>query len=473
MIKLYNTLSRKLEEFKPIDPDQKTVRLYTCGPTVYDFSHIGNLRSYIFADVLRRTLEHNNYAVEWLMNITDVDDKTIRKTIERYGDQATPEDLKKLTSEYTALFFEDLKKVNIPQDKIKFVTVSESIPDIQKFIIKLIEVGYAYTAPDGSTYFSIEKYQHDFSDYGELVGSDFLKGKKVGARVKVDEYEKDNLSDFALWKAHDAADGQIFWDHPTLGKGRPGWHIECSAINHLGFAGKTTDIHTGGVDLIFPHHTNEIAQSQPVYKPFVNYWSHCEHLQIDSKKMAKREKNFYTLKDLEEHVHSDSAGYAFRYLMLQAHHHTQLNFTWESLEAASKALTRLYKFVGSDTASSSGIESYEQKFLEAINNDLNTPQALALTWEMLESDAPKSDKLASLLKFDQILGLKLKSASLIIEAHKDVKVTEEIQTLIDQREEARKQKNFTKSDELRQQIEGQGYEVSDTDTGPLIKRKTS
>jgi cysteinyl-tRNA synthetase len=294
MLKLYNTLTKKIEEV----PKKDHINLYTCGPTVYNYAHIGNLRSYIMADLLYRTLKYDGYKPKWVMNITDIDDKTIKGAIAKFGQDATVENLREYTKFYLDEFLKDLGEVNVLKDEITFIRVTDVIKETQDFIVSLIDKGYAYKADDGSTYFSIEKYQKDFGDYGELVGNKFLEGKKVGARVAVDEYEKENLSDFALWKAWDKkTDGQIFWDHPQLGKGRPGWHIECSVINKIGFKGEPTDIHTGGVDLIFPHHTNEIAQSQALAGKgnFVHHWFHSEHLLVDGKKMSKSAGNFYTL----------------------------------------------------------------------------------------------------------------------------------------------------------------------------------
>ncbi len=294
MLKLYNTLTKQIEPFRP-EPG-RPVRLYTCGPTVYNYAHIGNLRAFIMADVLYRTLCYEGSELDWVMNITDIDDKTIKGTLNAFGPEATVANLKHFTDNYYQAFLKDLQAVNISVENITFVKVTDVIPHIQQFIEQLLQKQYAYQADDGSVYFSIEKYQNDFGDYGNLIGAKFMAGKKVGARVNVDEYDKDNLSDFALWKAHTPADGNIYWDHPILGKGRPGWHIECSTINKLKFS--VTDIHTGGVDLIFPHHTNEVAQSHPIYQPFVRQWFHSEHLLVENKKMAKSAGNFHTLHDI-------------------------------------------------------------------------------------------------------------------------------------------------------------------------------
>jgi cysteinyl-tRNA synthetase len=448
MIKLYNTLSKQIEEFKPLDKD--VVRMYTCGPTVYNFAHIGNLRAFITADLLYRTLNFDGYNVDWVMNITDIDDKTIKGAIAEYGSDADANDLYRFTQKYLDAFIEDLKSVNVSVDGIRFIRVTDKMAEMQKFIVDLIDKGYAYKADDGSTYFSIEKYQADFGDYGDLVGQGFMEGKKVNARVANDEYEKDDLSDFALWKTHSADDAQIFWDHPILGKGRPGWHIECSVINYDAFEGKTTDIHTGGIDLMFPHHTNEIAQSQALLGKgnFVKHWFHSDHLLVDDKKMAKSQNNFYTLKDIERQV---SDPIALRYLFLQSHYKSQQNFTHESLTGSESALHKLR------TAYSSPEEERmpegQERFKEALSNDLNTAQALAIAWE---------DK-ASLSKYDEVLGLQLDKSNAI-------EIPDEIKTLLDERQTARDNKDFTKSDELRDEIAKLGYEVLDTPDGQKVKR---
>ncbi len=449
MLNLYDTLSKTI---KPIEASGRPLRMYSCGPTVYDHAHIGNLRSFIYADVLRRSLEFGGQEVDWVMNITDVDDKTIKKTVEEYGANATPVELKKFTSKYTNLFLEDLKSLNIDTSRIRFFNVSDVIPEIQEFIVKLIDKGFAYKAEDGSTYFSIEKYEAEFGDYGSLVGKEFLSGKKVGARVAVDEYEKENLSDFALWKAKHDDDGQIFWDHEQLGQGRPGWHIECSVINAVAFNNQTTDIHTGGVDLIFPHHTNEIAQSQPLYKPFTNHWSHSEHLQINNSRMAKREKNYFTLADLQEK--SAMAGPALRYLYLQSDFRSQQNFTDESFQAAINGLQRLNNVYGA--ASEEAIdENIKEKFSKALENNLNTAEALACL------HSPSITKI-TLSELDKVTGFAFGQI---------VEIPEEVKKLVDERQAAREQKDFAKSDELRNKIEKLGYEVKDTASGQKITKK--
>lgn len=443
ILNLYNTLTRKVEPISPTDG--KTIRLYTCGPTVYNYAHIGNLRSYIMADVLYRTLKFDKYQVEYVMNITDVDDKTIASTVAEFGESASVADLNTFMTRYLNKFLDDLAAVNIDASNIKIIRVSDVIPQIQEFILTLIEKGIAYQTDDG-TYFSIEKYQAQFGDYGALVGDKFIEGKKIGARVAVDEYEKDNLSDFALWKTHTDTDRNIFWDHPSLGKGRPGWHIECSVINKVAFGDNAIDIHTGGVDLIFPHHTNEIAQSQPL-GPFVKHWMHSEFLNIENDKMAKSKNNFYTLRDVEEKGFS---GLDLRYLYLQSNYRTQQNFSWDSLEASKSALHKLKLAAQQDSSTAEPSET----FSSAINNDLNTAQALATVWEQKEN----------FTKYDEVLGLKLNEQNEVVE------VTTEVQVLLDARQVARDAKDFEKSDELRDEIAKLGFEVKDTSEGQQVSK---
>ena len=469
-MKLYNTLKHSITKFET-NPDHQ-VRLYTCGPTVYDNVHIGNLRAYISADILRRALLLNGYKVNWVMNITDVDDKTISKTIKESGNSSGVPELEKFTDKYYRGFLEYLEEVNIPKNEIDFVKVTEKISEIQTFILDLIEKGYGYKAEDGSTYFSIEKYQKDFGDYGALVGEKFLEGKKIGARVKVDEYEKENLSDFALWKAHHPSDGGIFWDHPILGKGRPGWHIECTLINYLKFP-EGTDIHTGGVDLIFPHHTNEIAQAQPIYKPFTKYWIHSEHILVENKKMAKSAGNFYTLSDLKNE--NICSGSDLRFLILQSHYKTRFNITLESLKAAKSGLRKLREEIGLLVSKSNNFDLPNQEFIEkfhkAIDNDLNTPEAIALLYAILKSPTLTPDqKLSTIFKMDEVFGLDLENTYTPVtdDIHN---IEPEIQDLLEKRKQAKEQKNYALSDEIRLKIEELGYEVTDSPSGTKLKRK--
>ncbi|MFA6475977.1 MAG: cysteine--tRNA ligase [Candidatus Paceibacterota bacterium] len=409
----YNTLTRVKEKFVPVSAGSKAVNLYVCGPTVYNYAHIGNLRSYIFADLVYRTLRFADYDVRWVMNITDVDDKTIKGTIAKYGENAGVNELKKYTEEYTQAFLADLDKLNVERKNIKLINVTEVIPQIQKFIIELIDKGYAYKADDGSTYFSIDKYQEVFNNYGELVGEKFLEGKQIGARVKVDEYEKDNLSDFALWKARTPEDGNIYWDHETLGEGRPGWHIECSVINNVAFGDKTVDIHTGGVDLAFPHHTNEMAQSEAHNdKPFVKYWLHPEHLLVDNKKMAKSLNNFYTLTDIKD-KHFNPISY--RYILLQSSYKQTTNFTWESLEAGARGYENLKSKISHLKKQTNFFKLILAKIDETYLKDfsakigvMNTAAGLASLQGVLSAkDLTPAEKLKLIKKFDEVLGLRL------------------------------------------------------------------
>jgi len=372
------------------------------------------------------------------MNLTDVDDKTIKNSIETFGGKADVKDLRKYTDKYSKLFFADLDKLNVSRQNIKFIRVSDVIPAIQNFILKLIAEGYAYRASDGSTYFNIEKYQQDFGHYGELVGEKFLEGTKIGGSAvspqalnKADEYTKDDVNDFALWKARTPEDANIFWSHPDLGDGRPGWHIECSAINHVAFGDKPTDIHTGGVDLIFPHHTNEIAQSEAYSGHiFVKNWLHSEHILVDGKKMAKSLGNFFTLQDLEKEGFNPLS---YRYLLLQTSYKQKVNFTWDSLKSADKGyqnlknkIAKLKESIGwfnlllaqfsrgglprgesSSEPEVSPQESYLNDFSTKIAT-LNTAAALASLQGVLSAkDLTPAQKLALIKKFDEVLGLKL------------------------------------------------------------------
>jgi cysteinyl-tRNA synthetase len=441
MLKLYNTLTKKVEEIKK--PEGRRLNMYSCGPTIYNFAHIGNLRSFIVADLLYRTLKYDGYEPRWVMNLTDIDDKTIKGTIEKFGKNAGVKELFNFTEEYKKAFIDDLREVNVLVDEIEFIRVTDKMPEIQEFILLLLQKGYAYKAEDGSTYFSIEKYQQDFGDYGQLVGEKFIEGKKVGARVAVDEYEKDNLSDFALWKAHNPeTDGNIYWDHTDLGKGRPGWHIECSVINHAAFKGEPTDIHTGGVDLVFPHHTNEIAQSQALVGKgnFVRHWFHSEHLLVDGERMGKRFKNFYTVKDLEGKGFS---GQDLRYLFLGAQYRSKQNFTFEALSAARAGLEGFFQH-----KEEGSLESVKN----ALNDDFSLPKALAEV--MLKKIKPEL--------LENLFGLYAPEAA---------DLPKKVEELLAERQAARDMKDFQKSDELRLKIASLGYEVKDTSEGQEVKKK--
>ena len=444
MLKLYNTLSHRIEDFNPLSPPK--VGIYTCGPTVYDFAHIGNLRTYTFEDILQRVLEVNEFEVVRVMNITDIEDKIIKKAKE----SNVP--ISEITEPFTKYFFEDLNKLNIKHANV-FPKATEHVGKMTKFIEVLIEKGLAYAEEDGSVYFDISK----FPAYGQLSQLD-QREIKVGARVKADEYTKEDVQDFALWKA--VGSDEMGYDSPW-GRGRPGWHIECSVMSQE-YLGETFDIHGGAVDLIFPHHENEIAQSEgKTGKKFSNFFVEGEHLLVNNQKMAKSAGNFFTLRDIEE---KGFDPISFRYLVLTAHYRDKLNFTWESLKSAQNALNNLREIVRAWDEPQIGCGEFEQKFMEAVNNDLNTPQALAVLWEMAKSDYPTSAKAKSILEMDKVLGLNLDEY-----LGKKIEIPEEVQKLVNQREQARKSGDFKKSDELRKKIKKLGFEIEDTPSGAKVK----
>ena len=381
-LNIFNTLTRKKEEFKPINP--KEVGMYTCGPTVYNYAHIGNWRAYVFADLLKRFLIYSGYTVQHVMNITDVEDKIIREV------KAQNKSLKELTEFYTGEFFKGRDALNILPANI-YTKATDYIDEMVKLIKKLEDAGYAYRTDDGSVYFNI----HKDVDYGKLSHfklSD-LKENAEG-RLKKDEYEKENAQDFALWKGLTEDDGEVFWE-TDLGKGRPGWHIECSAMSMKNL-GESFDIHTGGVDNIFPHHENEIAQSEcATGKSFVKYFMHNEHLLVNGIKMAKSAGNFYTLEDL---IKKGVDPIAFRLWLYTSNYSTKTNFTIETVMGSQTALARLKESVialGNDTGTVS--TEYKARFMEYLDNNLDSPQALALVWELLKDNSiPNADKKATI-----------------------------------------------------------------------------
>ncbi|MCD6576217.1 MAG: cysteine--tRNA ligase [Nanoarchaeota archaeon] len=472
MLVLFNTLGRKKEEFKPLE--DKLVRLYTCGPTVYNYAHIGNFRSYVAQDILKRYLLYKGYSVKHVMNLTDVDDKTIRDS------QKEGISLKEFTERYTKAFFEDSKKLNLlPADV--YAKATEHIEDMRKLIQTLIDKGFAYKGEDNSIYYDVSK----FKEYGKLSGIK-VSELKVGARVKQDEYEKEEANDFALWKAWTPEDGDVFWNvkftidgkEETI-RGRPGWHIECSAMS-MKYLGETLDIHAGGVDLIFPHHENEIAQSEAATgKQFVRYWFHNEWVLVEGKKMSKRYNNFYTLRDVLAKGYSPKA---VRYLLMNAHYRSQLNFTFEGLKDAETTVNRLIEFMEKLDEINEGIYNEKvkeliadakKKFEEAMDDDLNVPLAMAAIHEFVSeinkliADNKFGEKNAKevkevMLEFDKVLG--------ILE-HEKAEVPEEIKKLVEEREEARKKKDFRKADEIREKIREMGWELQDTPDGPKLRKR--
>ncbi len=463
-LKLFNTLTRQKEEFVPIEPGK--VKMYTCGPTVYDFAHIGNFRAYIFADLLKRYLRYKEYQVKQIMNLTDVDDNTIR------GSQKEKIPLTEYTKRYKEIFFQDFKSLNIELADI-YTEATAHIPEMVDLVKRLLEKGLAYQL-EGSTYFKISS----FPAYGKLSKMK-LEGLKAGARISRDQYEKEEIGDFALWKAWDEKDGDVFWE-TEVGKGRPGWHIECSAMS-MKYLGNHFDIHTGGVDLIFPHHENEIAQSEGATgEKFVNYWLHNEHLLVEGRRMAKSLGNYYTLRDLLKKGYNPIA---IRYLLLATHYRQQLNFTFEGLDSARNALQRLYDFVDrlksvksqkSHPEVSEILEEAQKGFEEALDDDLNVSAALGKIFDLVkeinkfmdEGDFSSQDAektLALMERFDSVLGI-LK--------REEIKLDEKVLELINKREQAREEKRWEEADKLRKEIEALGIILEDTSEGTKWKRRT-
>ncbi len=454
-LKFYNTLTREKEIFEPLHSPKVT--FYSCGPTVYNFPHIGNYRAYIFADTLKRVLSYEGYDVKHIMNLTDIDDKTIRDS------QKEGKSLKEFTEFYSEEFFKDIKALNIIPP-LKFTKATEYVNEMVTMIEKLIEKGIAYKSEDGSVYYDIKK----FPNYGELSHLVIEEQKEnASGRIKTDEYEKDNVQDFALWKAWDENDGEVFWNpsatlgtSTSLGKGRPGWHIECSAMS-IANLGEEIDLHTGGVDNIFPHHENEIAQSEGATgKHFVRYWMHNEWVLVDQKKMAKSYKNFYTLRDVMD---KGIDPVAYRFWLLMANYRTRVNFVWEALEGAQTALKRLYNlYMGLGNKEGKVHEEYKNKFKEFIEDDLDTPKALTLLWEVMKDEnISNADKKATILDFDKVFGLGF-------EKLKEEVIPAEVKELEKERNHARLEKDYKKSDELREKINSLGYEVKDTYEGQKI-----
>lgn len=468
VIKFFNTLTRKKEEFIPIN--KKEVRMYTCGPTVYDFAHIGNFRTYVWQDVLKRWLIYRGFNVKHVMNLTDVDDKTIR------GARKEGVELPEFTQKYTDAFFEDMNSLNIiPADL--FTKATEYISEMVNMIKKLIENGFAYKADDGSIYFDIS----EFPNYGELSKLK-LEELKPGARVKADTYEKNQAEDFALWKAWDKEDGEVFWE-TEIGKGRPGWHIECSvmSVNNLG---ENFDIHTGGIDLMFPHHENEIAQSTgSTGRKFVNYWLHAEHLLVDGRKMSKSLGNFFTLRDVLDRGYDPKT---VRYLLLSSHYRQQLNFTFAELDAATKTVKNIFGFVQrleeikngeSNKSLKKILEKTKKDFENAMDDDLNTNLALAAMFGLIKEVNKMIDKnkfgasdAKSVLNFMEIADESLLGLDLL--KVKKEKLPEEAEELIKKREQARKKKDFETADIIRRELEKKfGIVLEDTDKGVKWKKK--
>jgi len=487
---LFNTLSGQLEEFQPLD--DRRVRMYSCGPTVYDYGHIGNFRTFVFVDLLRRHLRRSGYQLRHVMNITDVDDKIIRNAA-REGAS-----VQQYTAKYEKAFLEDMQTLDLERPEL-MVRATEHIPEMADFIARLEKKGFAYRTPDGSFYYRIA----GFPAYGKLSKKDFA-GIEPGARVDVDEYEKDNARDFALWKA--PKEGEAFWE-TKIGKGRPGWHIECSVMA-MKYLGETFDIHLGGEDLIFPHHENEIAQSEALTgKPFVRYWVHARFLLVEGEKMSKSLGNFYTLRDLLLQGHRPSA---LRYLLASVPYRKQLNFTFDGLKQAAHSVERLRNFKlrleatalpeGEEGAMAELARQTEERMRQALDDDLNTAQALGAVFDMVReanaaADAGKLRRgdlrplLRALDEFDAIFQvLRDHDAEKMERAREwagaegrpvpgepsppaEVLSDPQVQALIAQRNQARRNRDFARADSIRAQLAAAGIILEDTRDGVRWKRK--
>jgi cysteinyl-tRNA synthetase len=468
-LKLFNTLSRSIEEFVPLDPEGRRVGMYVCGPTVYDYGHIGNFRTFVFSDLVRRYLEFKGFTVRHVMNITDVEDKIIRRVRE------TGKSLREYTSSYEQEFLKDLDELRCvrPHD---LPHATDFIPDIIALIEKLMARGIAYKANDGSVYFSIEKYRGCGCQYGQLVKLN-VDEMRVGERVSSDDYEKEAVADFALWKARVPEDGDVFWESPW-GQGRPGWHIECSAMS-MKLLGPSFDLHLGGEDLAFPHHEDEIAQSegaglQPPGQRFVKYWLHGAHLLVEGRKMSKSLGNFFTLRDL---LAKGFTGREVRYLLLSAYYRETFNFTIEGLEAARAALARIDECVsklkaiaGGETANA--IPSFVARLTEALDENLNVSAAWAVIFDWVRETNKElaggamnagaaAAALASWDAADRVFGLG---------PPPEASAPPELIALLDERQAARKAKDFKRSDAIRDELKAKGWVIEDTPKGPRLKR---
>jgi cysteinyl-tRNA synthetase len=475
-LKLFNTLSRSIQEFAPLNPTQKKIGMYCCGPTVYDFAHIGNWRTFVFADLVRRTLEFSGYNVQHVMNITDIEDKIIK------GVRENKTTLREFTGKFETAFLDDLKALNCKEPHVK-PRATEYIAEIITLIEKLIARGIAYQASDGSVYFSITKYRGCGCNYGQLLKLNFDE-MRAGERVSSDEYEKESVADFALWKARVPDDGDIFWPSP-FGEGRPGWHIECSAMS-MKLLGESFDLHLGGEDLKFPHHEDEIAQSEGATgKPFVKYWLHGAHLLVEGKKMSKSLGNYFTLRDLQA---KGFTGREVRYLLLTAHYRETFNFTLDGLTGAKTALARIDECIGKlreiaavGTPPSGGsmiqppeggVPKLLDAFTTAISDDLNISAAWGevFKWvteankKLAENSVSALDAAANLAaweKIDSVLGIGVRA---------ETEIPAEISALAEARTEAKKAKDFKRADAIRDELKAKGWVVEDSPKGIKLKK---
>lgn len=462
MLKFYNTKSHSVEEFKTID-GSNTVRMYGCGPTVYNYAHIGNLRAFVFYDLLRRYLKFKGYDVNFVMNITDVDDKTIRSSREK------GQSLRDYTTFYMNEFFKDLETINVGKPT-RIVRATDEIDAMVDTIELLIQKGYAYKTASGDIFFKISA----FPEYGKMANiNPRALLSNAGGRLS-DEYEKEDAQDFALWKAWTEADGDVFWE-TRIGKGRPGWHIECSTIAHK-YLGQPFDIHTGGIDLIFPHHTNEIAQSESAYGTmFCNFFMHNDYLKVNGEKMSKSKHNFYTLHDLLEKGYDKRA---IRYEFLKSSYRQTLDFLEANMVSNKSVIDRFDNFMDRlDAANGAGWDKLDEVLSKAVadftagmDNDLNTPAGLAVIFDLMSEVNKNFDKLSKqdgakvatqMSAFDMVFG--------ILKEKSDRQLTAEEQSIIDRRQAARVAKDWATADALKAELIARGIEVKDTPQGPQIR----
>ena len=468
-LKLFNTLARSVQEFVPLDPAGRRLGLYCCGPTVYDFGHIGNFRTFVFADLARRYLEFRGYQVRHVMNVTDIEDKIIRRVRE------TGESLDQYTGRFEAEFWKDHKALNClePHEKPH---ATAFIAEIIGLIEQLMARGIAYRTADGSVWFSIDKYRAAGRQYGQLVKLNF-DSMRPGERVASDEYDKESLADFALWKARVPEDGAVGWPSPW-GEGRPGWHIECSAMS-MKLLGQSFDLHLGGEDLAFPHHEDEIAQSEgacahPPGERFVKYWLHAAHLLVEGRKMSKSLGNFHTLRDL---LAKGFNGREIRHLLLTAHYRETFNFTFEGLEGARAALERIDECVAKLREASKGLPAEPEpslvtRFTEAMDDDLNVSAAWGVVFDWVRetnrqlaagqlTPPQAAAALAAWQQLDTVFGLG---------ARGEATAPPEMLALLEQRQAARKAKDFKQADAIRAEMKAKGWLIEDTPAGPKLKR---
>ncbi len=463
-LRFYNTLHRAKEPFEPLEPGK--VRMYTCGPTVYNFAHIGNFRAYVFEDLLRRYLKFRGYDVFHIMNLTDVEDKLIR------AHRETGEPLKTISARYIKAFFEDIDTLGLERAEA-YPAATDHIPEMVALIKTLREKGHTYQDSDGSIYFRLSS----FPDYGRLSQMDMSQLQQgASGRVKTDEYALEDARDFALWKAWDENDGEVFWE-TELGKGRPGWHIECSAMS-MKYLGESFDIHCGGVDNIFPHHENEIAQSEcATGKPFVKYWLHCAHLVVEGRKMSKSLGNFFTLRDLLE---KGLSPLAIRWTLLATHYRQQSNFSFEAVEAAEQALRRISDFRirlgevrGPGADLTERCAACEQAFIEALDDDLNISGGLGAVFDFIRDvnkmidagevgEAGARNALALLDRLNAVTG--------VFAPPTEDTVPQDVMDRVLARQQARRNRDFAQADALRGALLAEGWVIEDTPDGPRVKR---